>query len=644
MPLQFYSQVKYKPEKTGTADWDSFRKGLNSFLRETEIDKEELSKATNLMLTGLGVPTKRWGSANYYMTSNATTRVRALGGYFSKAGTYETISMTDSGFLVKKSSASYTIITGASWASGYDTQMAQLNNNLYVVNEDKEFTKYDGSSLTRFTGLSAPTTLTATNLSGVSGTFTYGWRVTAESAYGETLASSEVQLANLPQDLTKTSIRLAWSTSSPASLVVKYNIYGRDPGNTKLMDWVYSSSLRYDDTGTAEPAILAAPPTADSTAGHKAKYIVSFDSRLILAGIPTNKARVYISGRAENSEKFHWSQGGAYIDIDPDSGDNITGLGIYNEKLIVFKQKSIWQITLSELVSGNYTLTYPIASAITKSRGCVSAKSIAAVENDLFFLSDTGVYVLGYEPNILNVLRTNELSIKIRDFFNDLSASDYQNASAGYIDQKYVISFPSSKKTYIFDRERNAWMGPWTTAYEIHQWYRYLDPNGTLKYLAGTNDGYIVDFDERYRTDRGTAFGTELRTRKEDFGDWSKFKKYRDLFFNLQSVSGNVDIEIIIESRTGQTNVVRSFDVTSASSSVGFGGDGWAENQWADSDSTSTATDISDIVKRMILNKSARSIQVKILTSGASDDYELLGVLINARPQGAGMRPHSWNV
>jgi len=267
------------------------------------------------------------------------------------------------------------------------------------------------------------------------------------------------------------------------------------------------------------------------------------------------------------------------------------------------------------------------------------------VENDIFFLTRNGVYVLGYEPNILNVLRTNEVSARVRPLFENISYADLQNASAEYIDKKYILSFPTSKKTLVYDRERIAWTGPWITPFGIRKWHVYYDSSGVQTWLAGDDGEPIVtQFNSGYSSDKGTAFTTILRSKKEDFGDWSLFKTIKDLFLNFRNVQGSVDVNIRVEERNGNVVTVSNFAITTTSTTGGWGADAWGGTQWGDSEYSGSATDVNDLVRWVILNKTGRSIQLDVRTSNAGDNYELLGVRISARPQSTGSTPSAWRV
>ena len=221
-------QSSYKPSKPITFAWDTFRKGLNLLLRENEIDKEELAQADNILLIGKGIPTKRWGTALYYQAGNATGSTRGLKGFYKSDGTNELLALTDDGYLTKKSGALYSTLTGASWASGYNAYMAQLANTMYIVNGQRELAKYSSPTLVGFPTIATPVITGASNLSNASGSTTKGYRVSAISQVGETLASSTFELASQPANLGGVNggtLRLTWTGVSTASGILQgFNI------------------------------------------------------------------------------------------------------------------------------------------------------------------------------------------------------------------------------------------------------------------------------------------------------------------------------------------------------------------------------------------------------------------------------------
>lgn len=635
---------RYKPAKDTELNWDSFRKGLNILLRETELEKDELAKAENLMLVGKGVPTKRWGTSQYFLAA-ATGAVRSIGGFYKQDGTNELLAITDQGLLTKKSGTSYSLITGASWSSGAVIGMAQIANSMYISSDSRELVRYSSPTLVGFPTIATPAGVFATQISGASGTTDYSYRISAVSNVGETLASSAYILGNQPQDPTVGTIKVTWSAVSAATTVLSgYNVFGRRLGDERFLGFVDEPNTTFIDDGSSTPEELTYPPTADTTGGIKAKYIKRFQDRLIYAGVADDDSKVVISGREPFQERNDWSYGGGYISIEPNAGDPITGLEIFEDRIIVFKERSIWEVTISGQTIGNYFVVTPSAKLITKSHGCIAPESIQAVENDVFFLSRKGVYALGYEPNILSVLRTNEISAKIRPFFDTLTTSQLKKAVAFYDDFKYGLTFPGSNKTMVYDRERLAWMGPWTK--DGNTFLVYYDSSGDKKLVYGDDETPdVILYDSGSKTDKGSAFTTSLITKKEDYGDWTIFKNIKTVFTLFRNISGTVNVEIRVQDRYGDITTVKSFSITSTSvTNTGWGSDLWGDTQWGDSENAGSAADINEVHRWSNLNTQARNVQILVNTTTGSSNYELLAVRSTAKPIGLGFLPSSERV
>jgi len=651
MPIRKLDTPKFKPLKDIVVTWNTFRKGLNTLLRENEINGDEMTQATNLVLLGSGVPTKRWGTQNYYL-SGATGYGRFLFAAKDSSENIQILSMTDWGIMVKKSGASYTPLTGTSWSSGYDLDATELGNKVYIVSTDRELVKYDFSTLTGFITIASPGGLAVTNLSGVTGTTEWSWRVSANSnSGGETIASTAVSLASLPTDLTKTTIRLNWTPVSAASGVLTgYNIYRGNPGNEVWVGGTDKTTTGFDDYGYPSDDTLRIAPLANTTGGPKAKFIIRYQDRLILAGIPGEPTKVLISGKYDQHERFDWYAGGGSVLIEPDSGESITGLATYyqssnsTQTIIVFKETSVWEVKLSSVTYGNTSILTPTYRLLTGSQGCSSHKSIQSVENDIMFSNRKGIYILRYEPQLLNVINANEISAKIRPFFESLSNFDLTHCSALYVDKKYILSFPSSKQSIVFDRERLSFVGPWTTPFGIAKWARYVDADGMDRWIAiDSNDNYVTEFSKGFQDDKGESINTIFKSKREDFGDWTIYKTLQEMYFNFRNVIGTININIYIEDRSGSTISAKTFSITStgASGTSGIGTDvmGGIGMGLSTNDATTFA---GELPKKVYLYKSSRIVQLEIRTTDATSNYELLGVKVSGIPMARGNSPSSW--
>jgi len=652
MPIFQDQPVTYRPPKDVDLSWNTFRKGLNTLLKENEIAPEELAVAENIMLVGQGVPTRRWGSSLYFQAGNATGSVRGLSGYYNSLGTVQLLAITDEGFLNVKDGSSFRRVTGVSWASGQNAYMAQLDNKVYIVNGQRELARFSSdATLVGFATIAIPLFISATNLSGASGTTLKSYRISAVSNIGETLApaTNAIQLANQPLNLGGAAggtIRLTWTGVSTASGVLQgFNIYGRDSGNERFLTFAPAGTTTFDDTGASVPKEFTFPPTADSTGGPKAKYIKRFQDRLVFAGLEGDPSKVLISGRWPNHEKFDISYGGNYIKVEPDAGDDIVQIEAFSDRIIVFKERSIWQITLEQEQVGNFFVTTPVLKLVTASDGCIAPRSVVPVENDVYYLSRIGVMSIGYQSGFaFDTLRTNQISIRVQPFFESLTESEMMNAAATYSDGKYIIAFPEKSQMMVLDRERLAWVGPWTIDATVFE--TFYDANDTEQLLfAPFGSANVRDFSANHQDDSGTPIATNLRTKAEDFKDWSLFKNFKNIFSQMRNVSGTVSVDIRIEVRNGSVVTTKTYTVSSSfAGSTGWGADLWGNTMWGNSEAIPLGVEATTEISWANLNKIGRTLQFIIRTSDSGDNYELVGIKGRIAPLGKGSTPMSWRV
>lgn len=636
MPQISTNPPSFRPRKSIDVEWDSFKRGLNLILRPTEISREELTTADNLMLTGSGVPTGRWGTSTLF-TANATGSIRGLGTFVNTTSlTNEVIALSDQGYLVKQNGTGSTQINGISYPSGSVVRSAQLGGKTYFVSKDAPPGVYDGSTLSVFITLSVPTGLSATNFSGASGTNVWSWRVTALNAVGETTGSTAYALSNLPQDLTFTTVKLFWSGVSGA--VTGYQIYRGLSGDETLLGSVGPSVTSFVDVGQ-DVSQTVGLPFSNTTGGPKSPVIAKYKDRLLLISAD-DRTKMLISGRYPNHFKFNWADGGGYIYISPDDGQDLIGIAVQPgaDRIVAYKDYSHFAVELSTVTIGNFVVLDPQYVPISTGIGCSSPDTIATVENDTFYFGRKGLYVTGYEPNFLNIIRTNEVSARIRPYLDQLNDTDYTTACAFYVNNKYILSFPRRKECIIYDRERGCFMGPWKLPFGISKMLRHTDSTGTEKWIIGSyNSNQVYTFDSAVGTDSGTAIVKTLRTNKEVFGAWSLLKIVKFFYALFRRVQGSVNVSLIAELRDGSTTTIKTFTIEGASltGSMGWGINQWGKKQWGLSEGLPvTAGD--ELTKYTQLFKSVRLLQVEISSTDANANFELLGLRMTASSQGEG--------
>lgn len=644
MPYSFGDPPKFKPGKDLQVMYDTFEGGWVNFARPTELEPDELAQADNIMLVGKGTPSGRWGSQKYYL-SGETGKNRFLGAFYkSQTSTNRLLSITDDGILSYRSGASYAYITGASFPSGSIVDGTQLGGNFYLQGgPSRTLVRFDGTSLVEYNTLTTPANVLVTNLSGVSGTKVQGYRVSANSDAGETLASTSVQLVNLPQNLADTSVQITWNTvSAPSGTLKSYSLYRGNPGDETWIATVGADETQFLDDGVQQSDTIF-PANSNTTGGPRAKYILKYDDRLVLAGFEDEPSLVLISGRYPYQDRFNWADGGGFIYVDPDGGEDITALaqagtqGSDNvaSSILVFKDNSVHRIVLNTVNLGNFVVLDPQVQILTSSNGASSHRSVTPVENDTFYFGRKGLYSVGQEANFLNQIRTNEISARIRPYIESLSKTDFDEANSSYISNKYLLSFPSRKETIVYDRERRCFLGPWKTPWGITQWLKYYNPAGNEKWLAAVSNTKpeVWEFSESLQNDGGTARSLIARTKKEDLDSWSIMKIIKLVYVLFRNVRGQVTVNIRLETRSGLTVTQKSFTLTSTLGSAGFG-----TNQWGLIEYGNTTGSVSlsgdELVRWTQLYKQARVIQLEVISTGTNSNWEFLGTRFTAQPLG----------
>jgi len=636
----------YKRSKDLIAEWETFRKGLNLLLRPTELGRDEYAQGDNIMLIGSGVPTGRWGTSTYF-SANATGSNRGFTTFNNTAtGTNELLTLTDEGYLAKKNGTSFTQIAGVSYPSGSIIRGEQLGGYTYIASKDLPLVRYNGTLAQVFATISSPTGLTATNFSGATGTYTWSWRiVTLGENGGQTLASSPITLPNLPQDLTNTTVHVRWTAPSAAT-ISGHEIYRGLPGDETFLAAVGASQTIYVDTGEAASQTIL-PPVANTTGGVKSRFIKKVGDRLLMVD-KADPTKLMISGRFPNQSKFNWADGGGYIYIDPDSGQDITGIEVQpgSNKIVVFKDFASYAVELQTVPIGNFVVLDPQYQPVSTAVGCSNPDTIQAVENDIFYFGRKGLYVVGYEPNFLSLIRTNEVSARIRPYLALLNNDDYANVCALYVDNKYILSFPDRKEMVVYDRERGAFVGIWKLPFGISHMKKYVDGSGTERWVLGSaEDNQIYTFETSVNADNTQTITKTLRTNKEKFNSWSLLKIIKLFYVLLRNITGEITVNILSEDRNGNTTTIKTFVITGSaiSGKSGWGSVEWGASLWGSSQGD-PVSGTDEFTRWGQLYKESRLIQLEVSCTAAASNFEFLGAKLTATSQGEGTLSSSQRV
>jgi len=229
---------------------------------------------------------------------------------------------------------------------------------------------------------------------------------------------------------------------------------GKDP-----MEW---------DGDYATPTAFTLKNNGSPTAGRvecpSADFGTFFANRLIVPQASDSAYTVIMSDLLD-TDNFYPAE--SQFRINRGTADRLIGFTPYMEnQLLVFFRNSIHMINNCAVTSAAAVFE------ITRQRGCVARKSVAASGPQYYFLSDDGVYTLqqGLDPaKNLGVAISKvsgealPLSQPIQNQFKDINYAAADKAVGIVYDNKYYLAAPTgdsdeNNKVFIYDILNNGWI------------------------------------------------------------------------------------------------------------------------------------------------------------------------------------------
>lgn len=618
-------------QKILTSAQDSWIRGLNTLVSSTQIKPNELAQASDIMLVEDGkVKCPRDGQARYGNTSGS--RTTGLFTYYKSDGTKKLLRSSGTHLQVFNTSTSdWDNVSGYTYTTDLSTDGVTAYDRLYIVNGTDPLTYYDGTSITSFTAISDPAAPTPTR-TGSSGTYTFSYKITAVTAVGETAASASGSTTLNQSTLDASNyMTVAWSAVTNA---IGYNVYGRTDGNWTFIKYLEGNgSVSFVDKGEITPSEVFTPPESNSTAGPVGTTVALYKDTIFVLGDPENPSRLYYSGGGDKINDFSISNGGGFIDISKNDGQKGTKTIVFKDSLLVFKERSLYQFNFT-------TSGLPQVTQVNPAIGCIAPKGVVAVENDVFFPSERGIFTVGNEAGFaFDVLRTNELSSRVRSIYQSIDPAYIQNTSAVYATKgnSNLVIFaytPSGSTTnsaaIVYDRERLGWY-QWSTM-TANCWVNYTDSTGTQHTLYGDDSGGYVNEILTGSDDFGTAIQGTFALRSEDFKlGLAQYKKLKDLSIVLRQPTGTVSLTVIKDG----TDTSLSTNINTVNPSINWGHYVIQDFLFGESSGTGAVTTSDDIVLRTKknLNLQGRTFQLVFTNGTGGAHFTLLQTQVTAKPR-----------
>lgn len=621
-----YQKPKFKRNNVESRS-ESWIRSLNTLVSNTQIKFDELSEASDIIVIENGkVQCPRDGQA-YYGNSSGS-RTTGIFPYYKSDGTKQLLRISGTKLQAFNTGTSnFDDVSGYTYTTTLNTNGAIAYDRLYLVNGTDPLTYYDGSSIVSFTGISSPSAPTVTR-TGSSGSYTFSYKVTGVTAVGET-PPSPAGSTTLNQSTLDTSnyMTVSWSAVTSA---IGYNVYGRKDGSWYFIAYVEgNSSTTYVDKGTSTPQEMFTPPESNTTSGPIAKYITIYKDTIFLLGDPANPSRLYYSGGGDKINDFSMANGGGFIDIAKNNGQKGTGLIEFKNSLLTFKERSIYQFSFT-------TTGLPQVVQVTASVGCVAPRSIVTVENDVFFASDRGIFTIGNEAGFaFDVLRSNELSSRIRSVYKTIDPAYIQNISSIYVqdqDKNLVIfsytelGSTTNNKAIVYDRERLGWY-KWTNI-QANCFTSYKQSDGSIVYLYGDDSSGYVKQILTGDDDFGSAIHGYFRIKAESFGQLERYKTLKNIHVMLRKPTGTVICRIVVDGVTTEYTA----NIGTISPSVNFGHYVLSRFLLGESYGTGVSEQDNNIVRRLKnVNLLGRSFLLEFDNNETTAKFTLLGIFMEAK-------------
>lgn len=272
-------------------------------------------------------------------------------------------------------------------------------------------------------------------------------------------------------------------------------------------------------------------------------YAQWFHNALYVSGISATPNRMRISNNGDPEDFSAGTQ--ATIDVNPNDGDYITGLGILHNELLVFKVNRVWSLT----GFGTAALTLADLNERLTGFGTYSHRSIVNIGNDVLYLG-----FLGDRIHIRSIQRTREgilydagiISSDIENSLDGLNKAQLDEV-AGVFDGRIVwFAAPqgasaTNNRVYTYDTLLRGWTRH--TGINASCWTTFAISSTPQLYFgeAGANSQvYVMDTST---SDNGTAIAFTLDTKRYG-GDRPEIKKKWKYLTMHAEESGNYDITV----------------------------------------------------------------------------------------------------
>lgn len=641
---------------------DDFSGGYNNLVDEAKMSPKFAVESNNMIQVQNGLWKTRWGT-QYYGTSYPATPDGAQE-FVKSDGTTELIVISNGTAYRSTNGGSISAITGASFTAGVQCYFMQIAGYLYIANGTDPLTRYDGSTLSTYTSINAPTNLTASLVaSGLSsGTHTYYAKVTALNTVGETVGSTEAFITTnkIRDNWNSTTDKVVWSWTA-SSGATRYQIYLSDQSGYETL-LGNSDVTNFTDDGSQDLNPYVEVPLDNTTTAPLFTSMAVSNNRIWATNstVSADMYKVFFSGTGQFIGAFSDFYGGGWINLEKGGREIPVAVKHYQSgsgegrATVLAKtpdgKGAVWQLQITTATVGDTSFSVPSAAKVVGSFGTESLLGVVQTDNNIEFPNRKGWFTLGPEKQYYGILRTSEQSSNIRPYWRSLAGSKIKNICAYYYDAKIFISVPTSTngndRIIIRDTERGNWTVDWSIG--AKQFLEYTDTSGNSHFLyiplSGTK---LIELSENYLNDLGTAFNQSYISPLLPVSkDKTEIMSLQEAIVELGRPQGVVNFQLLGVGKDDSFTTLATKTITNFGSNTGIGsdlaGDSFAtstndnsrggDGAWAvyytDTPSTFTLATTKKAIKR---RAKIYALQYKVSSTTANSSYTILSLQAKGR-------------
>ncbi|MCL6558536.1 MAG: LamG domain-containing protein, partial [Firmicutes bacterium] len=274
------------------------------------------------------------------------------------------------------------------------------------------------------------------------------------------------------------------------------------------------SPRKYD--GTTLAAMGGSPPHAAYGVAHKNRFWMAKGSRLYFSDLLNMESWPVLN----------------FIDIMPNDGDEITGLLVFGDYLVIAKQHSIW------ILLGETTSTFRVRR-IHSDRGCYAPRSLCIVNQMLCFISDDGIYFSDFTQPVL-------ISERLRATWDSLNKRRLNLVASWFSEHKLYVAVPDAgsqrnSRVLVYDTIRQAFAGD--RKWPVSCWVDFREAGQINTFFGRSDVGNVRKINAGYNDD-GAAYEAIYESKAISHGTPEILKRYNTGYLQVKPAA--LDAQLII--------------------------------------------------------------------------------------------------